>query len=329
MRLVFDPLALLLLMANLGWAQQQQAPAPCLGNPYTRLRLIKMVSDLLPEDPARAEYLIRTCAVRDALTPEVEADLKEAGATAGVIRAVREMGPKPEPSQRPKAFEVSSRSRDGLPYVYIPAGRFRMGCSEGDTECSDDEKPAHDVRISKGFWMGQTEVTVAAYGRYTRASGAAMPKLEAGWDGESQPVTSVSWTEADAYCRWAGLRLPTEAEWEYAARGGSSAKQYGKLDDIAWYQANSGGKPHDVGRKQANAFQLSDMLGNVWEWTADWYKDGYYAESPAEDPQGPSSGSGRVLRGGSWLVISRYARASQRDFGRPSDRGNFVGFTII
>ena len=272
MRFVCTLIGLGLVAAAQVWAQQQQA-APCLGRPvaeraYSRVQLLKTVSDLL-EIPGRAEFLIRACGVRDALTPEVEADLKEAGATSSVLTAVREVAPiraaeKIEPPPGPRALEIATTGKDGLPYVFIPAGRFRMGCSAGDTECYGDEKPPHDVRITKGFWLGQTEVTVAAYRRYTRsAAGKEMPTLAEGWNGDTQPITSVSWTDARDYCLWAGLRLPTEAEWEYAARDGSTAKYYGSLNDIAWYDQNSGGKPHPVGKKQANAFQLSDMPQSV------------------------------------------------------------------
>ena len=126
-------------------------------------------------------------------------------------------------------------SKDGLPYVYVPAGTFRMGCAHPtDEPCRDQEKPAHDVRISKGFWMGQTEVTVAAYKRYVQAAGKAMPaepeifgrKLNPQWSLESLPMTDVDWNDARDYCEGNGLRLPTEAEWEYAARAGISSEYF-------------------------------------------------------------------------------------------------------
>ena len=345
--------------------QQQQVPAPCLGNPFTRVRLLKAVIDY---EAARAEFLIRSCGMSIPLTPDLEADLKELGAEPNVVAAIREVAPEPEvkvetpkPLAGPRAGQIVTNSKDGLRYVYIPPGKFRMGCSNGDSECDSDEKPAHDVRVSKGFWMGQTEVTVEAFKRHVRATGKSMPEepktigdknLNPGWNSDGLPMTMVNWTDARDFCEWAGgLRLPTEAEWEYAARGGATGARYGSLDDVAWYGDNSGdthidaaqilkddqpnygkriiangNRPHPVGQKQANAFKLSDMLGNVWEWTADWYKDTYYGESPDEDPQGPPGGERRVLRGGSWSLPSRFARVSLRNYNPPSARNYFNGF---
>ena len=222
-----------------------------------------------------------------------------------------------------------------------------MGCSPGDD----------------GYWMGQTEVTVEAYKRHVRATGKSMPdepgyadkNLNPGWRSDDLPITMVSWTDAQDFCEWAGgLRLPREAEWEYAARAGSTAARYSALDDIAWYGDNSGNakldaaqvlkedagnygkrimangkRPHAVGQEQANGFQLSDMLGSVWEWTGDWLKDTYYKESPSEDPQGPPGGELRVLRGGSWGNGSRFTRASHRVDNRPSVRFSYIGFRCV
>ena len=210
---------------------------------------------------------------------------------------------------------VRENPKDGLNYVWIPPGTFLMGCSPGDTECTDDEKPSHRVTLRKDFWIGQTEVTVAAYKRFAAATGRQMPDaptLNRGWANDSVPIVGVTWDEARQYCRWAGGRLPTEAEWEYAARGGSTGARYGSLDEVAWYIANSGSQMHPAGERRANGFGLYDMLGNLWEWVNDGYDQSYYQNSLSQDPMGPTSGSLRVLRGGSWGSESRYVRVSRR-----------------
>jgi formylglycine-generating enzyme required for sulfatase activity len=259
------------------------------------------------------------------------------------------------------ADSVSMNPKDGLQYVYVPPGTFRMGCARSaDEPCRDHEKSAHDVRISKGFWIGQTEVTVEAYKRFARAAGRAMPaepeifgrKLNPQWSLESLPMTDVDWNDARGYCEWNGLRLPTEAEWEYAARGGTTGARYGPLEDVAWYANNAGdrqfdatdvfkkegknygnrlvangNRPRPVGQKAANGFKLYDMLGNVWEWTADWFKDRYEGDGLAVDPHGPPNGESRVLRGGAWNGVASDVRESYRISHRPGGRGSSgIGF---
>lgn len=233
---------------------------------------------------------------------------------------------------KPAVGTVRENAKDGLKYVWIPPGSFMMGCSPGDTECGADEKPAHQVTITKGFWMGQTEVTVAAYRKFVGSTGAQMPTapdFNAGWNNQDMPIVNVSWNDATAFCRWAGGRLPTEAEWEYAAQAGSTASRYGDIDSIAWYSANGGGGTHNVGEKRANGFGLYDMLGNVWEWVNDWYDQNYYQNGPSQDPSGPSSGTLRVLRGGSWNFGPRSVRVSYRLRDVPGLRYNGLGFRCV
>ena len=207
--------------------------------------------------------------------------------------------------------------KDGLTYVWIPPGTFMMGCSPGDNECFDNEKPAHQVTVTKGFWLGQTPVTQQAYERVTGQN----PSLS---KGAYLPVERVDWSEAKAYCVATGGRLPTEAEWEYAARAGSTGARYGNLDEIAWYPNNlvggrKGSSRRGVGQKLANAFGLFDMLGNVYQWVADWY--GNYQPGAQTDPSGAESGRARVLRGGLSIIRPALARASFRNnSGLPSLR---------
>ena len=199
--------------------------------------------------------------------------------------------------------------KDGLPYVFISPGTFTMGCSPGDKNCGDDEKP-HRVSITKGFWIGQTEVTQAAYARVMKGGNPSSFK------GDIRPVETVSWNEADAYCQAVDMRLPTEAEWEYAARASNTNERYGDIDKIAVYNTDS---TATVRSKLPNAWGLYDMLGNVWEWTNDWYDKDYYKNSPKDDPPGPGRGDEKVLRGGAWCNDPRGVRVSYRIRGRAYD----------
>jgi formylglycine-generating enzyme len=207
-------------------------------------------------------------------------------------------------------------------YVRIRAGTFLMGCSLGDTDCFDRERPTHKVTLTHDFYMGETDVTVGAYRRFVQAANRTMPPTPSFPQTDEHPVVNVSWQDAVDYCKWdGGGRLPTEAEWEYAARAGTSQARYGNLDEIAWYDKNSGGGTHPVKQKQPNAFGLYDMLGNVWQWNADWYDEKYYEKSPAQDPKGAASSEYRSVRGGSWYFNSRYARASDRGWGSYLETG--------
>ena len=192
---------------------------------------------------------------------------------------------------------------DGLTYAWIAPGAFEMGCSNGDSQCEKDEKPAHMVKLTKGFWIGQTLVTQAAYKKVIGTN----PSM---FKGDGLPVDYVSFDDATAYCAKVGMRLPTEAEYEYAARGGKPDARYASLDSIGWYSANSAGTTHDVGKKQPNAYGLYDMLGNLWVWTGDWY--GRYTAGEETDPTGPKTGPAGVLKGGSWRNEASRIRASAR-----------------
>ncbi len=233
---------------------------------------------------------------------------------------------------------------DGLEYVRIPASVFQMGRVPSDT-CHDDEKPRHDVGISKDFWIGRTEVTVGAYQKFATATSREMPPapdFNQNWQFKEHPVNGVTWGEADAYCRWADGRLPTEAEWEYAARGGEEGRKYPWGNEISHDEANYAADEYyfglaegkdaweftsPVGSFSGSGFGLHDMAGNVWEWVADWYDEDYYKNSPNADPRGPASGRRRVLRGGSWYTdFPENLRTSYRLTYRPEYRYSYIGF---
>jgi formylglycine-generating enzyme required for sulfatase activity len=197
-----------------------------------------------------------------------------------------------------------------------------MGCVPADRECHVNETPRHRVRLTRGFFMMKTEVTTKAFSEAFRATGIRMPRQPAWNDEGSHPVVNVTWDEARFFCERAFRgRLPTEAEWEYAARGGPSSDRYpwGNAYDTSMVNGLNGVRNRDrweqtspVGSFPPNRSGLFDMLGNVWEWTADVFSETYYARSPAADPGGPVSGERRSVRGGSWDSAPRQIRLSSR-----------------
>ncbi len=221
---------------------------------------------------------------------------------------------KPQPWVNPK---------DGLTYVWIPPGTFTMGCSPGDTECKPDESPAHLVELPTGFWLGQTEVTNAAYHMVTSASVRANEM--------NLPVVGTSRSQAKAYCSAIGGRLPSEAEWEYAARGGVAGAYYGVPSKIAWFESNSEGTLHAVATKQPNAYGLYDMLGNASEWVLDRYYRKYDIEAPAigdvEQPVAPNASA--VTRGGYWESEVQNIRVSRRNEAENSDAVPMAGVRCV
>jgi formylglycine-generating enzyme required for sulfatase activity len=216
---------------------------------------------------------------------------------------------------------VKINPRDGQTYVWIAPGRFVMGCSPGDPGCDDDEKPPHAVEITRGYWLARTEVTVA---QFRKASpGRAATTGETG----DVPITGVDWSEAKAYCTRVGGRLPTEAEWEYAARAGEQSRYYGNLSAVAWFDDNSDGRPHPVATKTPNAFGLHDMLGNVSEWVLDRYYNAYDDSSDPLTPDQPLAGNASgVARGGSWISEAKSARVSRRLSMPPDAQEPHIGF---
>ena len=195
-------------------------------------------------------------------------------------------------------------------YVWIAPGSFTMGCSPGDSECSDDEKPAHPVDIETGFWLDQTEVTIGAYKKFAAKHGLKPPAGDA-----TLPMTGLTWAKAKEYCAAIRGRLPTEAEWEFAARAGNSQAYYGMPSKVSWFAENSGDVRHPVGGKLPNAFGLYDMVGNVREWVLDRYYKQYYVDSVATGPnvdQPLASNATAVVRGAFWGSDAKSVRVSQR-----------------
>ena len=233
------------------------------------------------------------------------------------------------------AEDASAAMIDSAKYVLIPAGRFQMGAVPGNEAAQDAEKPAHGVEITKAFHLKKTPVTVGEYKHFAKDAGREMlepPMFNQGWKKENHPIGDVSWEDATAYCEWAGGRLPTEAEWEYAARGGKERLKYPWGDEISEKHANYGsnvGGTSVVGSYPANGFGLYDMAGNVLEWCSDWYGEDYYSQSRQKDPQGPSSGKWRVLRGGAWSLNPEVLRTSDRGGFPPGRRGSAVGFRCV
>jgi formylglycine-generating enzyme required for sulfatase activity/tRNA A-37 threonylcarbamoyl transferase component Bud32 len=247
------------------------------------------------------------------------------------------------PPENPSPLDTWVNPKDGLTYVWIPPGSFQMGAVPGDSKADRDEKPRHPVTISKGFWLCRTEVTVGAYEKFCAATGRAMPPpphFNPNWQYKDHPIVEVNWDDAVAYCRWAGGRLPTEAEWEYAARAGTETVYWwGNSYRQGMANCNEkegrvpGGvslfKTTPVGHYPANAWGLYDMLGNVQEWCADWYEKKYYASSPATDPKGPEGVFSKVLRGGSWYDSPRGLRVSNRGEMFSSFRDYYTGFRCV
>ena len=226
----------------------------------------------------------------------------------------------------------------GIEFVLIPSGQFVMGeaTREECTVCkaSPDETPRHSVTINRSFYMSKYEVTQRQWLAIVKGNPSR-------FRGKNKPVDSVSWHEVQVFVeglnkmeKKSSYRLPTEAEWEYAARAGTkSAYSYGdeprKLSQYAWHGVNSGGKTHNVGGLKPNPWGLYDMNGNVVEWCSDWYRSDYYKRSPKIDPRGPTSGSHKVRRGGSMDKSARRCRSSVRDPFFPGQRSGNTGFRIV
>ncbi len=244
----------------------------------------------------------------------------------------------------PEYEEFLNKFKDQPPkgMVLIPSGQFMMGSEHGHS----DEKPRHLVALGP-FYMDKFEVTQKEFEEVmgfnpsifisgTFTGGFLRPGQSsedyAKYMGDNRPVERVSWNEANDYCQREGKRLPTEAEWEYAARAGSTTKYYwGDKMDVAyvWNAKNARSRSHLVGEKKPNTFGLYDMSGNVMEWVADWYDKSYYSKTPLTNPTGPANGRRKVLRGGSWYAHPNYSRSADRVANGPSLKYPDIGFRCV
>jgi len=238
--------------------------------------------------------------------------------------------PPPLPKRAPQQGDEIEDSITGMKLVYVPKGCFKMGSPSDDPDYQKDEE-LHEVCVD-GFWMGKYEVT---QGKWQKIMGENPASFK---HGDDYPVESVSWNDTKSFIETLNkksgknYRLPTEAEWEYSCKANSSGKYCGgdNLDAVAWYgESIISGSTHPVGRKEANAFGLHDMSGNVWEWCSDWYQSDYYASSPKNNPQGPKSGEDQVLRGCSYFDDPLHCRAVYRDFNPPVNRSDSLGFRLV
>jgi formylglycine-generating enzyme required for sulfatase activity len=257
------------------------------------------------------------------------------GPTGSTSKPPKKKPPKKKPTQpttpsvntSPRADEVITVRGVSFKMIVVQGGTFQMGSN--DSDASDDEKPVHQVTLNT-FSIGETEVTQELWQ-------AVMGNNPSKFKGPKRPVEQVSWERCQKFIQrlnsltGRNFRLPTEAEWEYAAHGGKRSNGYkysGSSDiaNVAWYYDNSGSQTHDVGTKRANELGLYDMTGNVWEWCQDWY--GKYSSSAQTNPKGPSSGSYRVIRGCSGNLNASYCRVSDRSSNPPSANYSFNGLRL-
>jgi len=233
----------------------------------------------------------------------------------------------------PRPGEIWREPVTGMELVWVPEGCYQMGCGSWTGNCDSDEKPVHEVCVD-GFWMGKYEVTQGEWQKVMGSNPYSFKK------GENYPVETVSWEDAKEFIRKLNsrnggrfvLRLPTEAEWEYACRSGGKQEKYsggGSVDQVAWYGSNSGGSTHLVGSKAANGLGIYDMSGNIWEWCEDIYASDAYSKHSRSNPIYNAGGSRRVIRGGSWNFGPADVRCANRGGSEPAYRGDRLGFRLL
>ena len=283
-----------------------------------------------------------------------------------VTTAITQETPTPTATPDPFVLPISTtlgmtwtRPLDGMEMLFVPDDTFMMGSTDEDTDAEDNEKPAHEVALD-AFWLDSTEVTNAQYVAFLNEMGnqeeegvtwldsadddVRIEEIDGVFQAQDgfadHPVVEVSWYGAQAYCNWVGTdvistTLPTEAQWEYAARG-STATIYPWGDEFDGTLLNySGNNDFDrtapVGSFPDGASWVGalDMAGNVWEWTADWYDANYYEDSPTENPIGPDEGTYKVLRGGSWYNSQPFVRSASRNYYTPDFTNSDFGYRCV
>ena len=222
----------------------------------------------------------------------------------------------------------------GMELVLIPAGSFRMGGDKKLEQAEDHETPRHIVKISNTFYMGKYEVTQSQWSEIMNNNPSEFKE-------DIRPVERVTWNDVQEFIQQLNnkeetnkYRLPTEAEWEYAARADTESTYCFSgdiqiLSQYAWYRKNSAGKTHPIGQLKPNAWGLYDIHGNVHEWCQDWFDKNYYSQSPSNSPLGPSSGLAKVSRGGDWGNEDWYCRCASRSLSSPNRRSNRLGFRLV
>ena len=298
-----------------------QAPMTCPARAFSAAQIVEFVIGKVPE--ARLMQLVKSCGVSFIATEDTIDTLRAVGLATPVLDFIKIVG---APSSLPAKDADQTRGpivNPEIEFVRIPAGEFMMG---GDFA---DELPKHHIQITKPFEIGKYEVTQAQWQLVT-GTNASHSK------GPRNPVDSVSFADAEKFVDSLNslkdgfrYRLPTEAEWEYAARGGQKTEDSTNADDLAWYEKNAGGKTHPVGEKRPNGWGLYDILGNVSELCQDWYLPDYYRVSPESDPKGPAAANARVTRGGSWATPQTFVYAARREWMAPGNRESGTGIRLV
>ena len=220
--------------------------------------------------------------------------------------------------------------RIAFTFIKVPEGTFTMGCTAARDCAGSDDRPARAVTLSE-FYISNKEVTVIQYRTFCEATGRSMPKKpDWGWE-DDNPMVNVTWNDAIAFCQWTNCRLPTEAEWEYAAQGAREPRPSlysgsNELREVAYFMDNTI-RARSVGKRKPNELLLYDMSGNVSEWVQDWF--GVYPQTPQQNPQGASRGTHKVVRGGNWQSSAGECKITYRGFCEPNLGTNYIGFRVV